>query len=330
MAAACGASAHQDMTTRLDLFDLQLYVHIVEARSLTQGASRSAISTAAASTRIKNMEYAVGARLLNRTAKGVTQTAAGNVLLAHARQVLQQMEHLSFDMQDFGRGLRGQVKIYAHTTSFTELLPQALSGFLAEHLDVEIELRETLSDDAVRAVAGSEADIGIVSSPVGTGELWAQPFGYNRLVVVLPAEPDGAQHQSMSFAQTLGGPYISLPEETALHRFMARVAVQSGASFRPRVQVSNFEAMCSMVEAKVGLGIAPISSVARYAQTMAIRYVALEDSWAVRELSLVTLSEPSLPVLVRNLSRHLVDYAKAHWMTDPLVEAERDDVTEAL
>ncbi len=308
------------MNLRLDLFDLQLFAHIAEASSVTQGASKSAISTAAASTRIKNMEAAVGARLLDRTAKGATPTAAGRVLLAHARQVLQQMEHLSFDMQDFGRGLRGQVKIYAHTTSFTEFLPQALSGFLAAHEEVEVELRETLSDDAVRAVAASEADIGIVSSPVGTGELWARPFGYNRLVVVLPAEP-GRGPSSMSFAQTLAGPYISLPEETALHRFMARVAVQSGGGFKPRVQVSNFEAMCRMVEARVGLGIAPISSVARYAQTMAIRYIPLEDPWAVRQLSLVTLPDPSLPVLVRNLSRHLVDYAEQHLMADPLGEA---------
>jgi len=302
------------MNLRLDLFDLQLFIHIADASSLTQGASRSAISPAAASTRIKNMEAAVGARLLDRTPQGVTPTAAGRALLAHALQIVQQMEHLNIDMRDFGCGLRGQVKLFAHTTSLTEFLPQALSGFLAQYKDVEIELREALSDDIVRSVAANEADIGVVSSPVGTGDLWARPFGSNRLVVVLPADSEFAGAPSLTFAQTLKASYIALPEETALHRFMARVATQSGGHFRPRVQVSNFEAMCRMVEAGVGVGIAPISSVERYAKSMAIRYIRLDDDWAMRQMSLVTQHPDALPVLVRNLSQHLADYAQEHLM----------------
>ncbi|SIO42659.1 LysR substrate-binding domain-containing protein [Paraburkholderia phenazinium] len=300
------------MNLRLDLFDLQLFIHIADASSLTQGASRSAISAAAASTRIRNMEATVGARLLNRTPQGATLTAAGRALLAHAQQIMQQMEHLSFDMRDFSRGLRGQVKVYAHTTSMTEFMPQALSGFLAQHQDVEIELREALSDDIVRAVAAGEADIGVVSSPVGTGELWARPFGSNRLVVILPPSSELARVSSISFTETLRLSCIALPGDTALHRFMARVATQSGGNFRPRVQVSNFEAVCRMVEAGVGIGIAPISSVERYVKSMNIRYIALEDPWAIREVSLVTQPPDTLPTLVKNLSEHLVGYAKAN------------------
>ncbi len=300
------------MSPRLDLFDLRLFTHIADASSLTQGASRSAISAAAASSRIKNMEAAVGARLLDRTSQGVTPTAAGRALLSHARQILQQFEHMSIDMRDFGLGMRGQVKVFAHTTSMTEFMPQALSGFLVAHQDVEIELREALSDDIVRAVAAGEADIGVVSSPVSTGDLLARPFGSNKLVIVVQAASELADLKSMSFAQTLKIPCIALPAETALHRFMARVATQSGGRLQPRVQVSNFEAMCRMVEAGVGIGIAPISFVRRCVKTMDIRHIALEDEWAIREVSLVTQPLDSLPALVRNLSEHLVDYAQAH------------------
>ncbi|SHI24382.1 LysR family transcriptional regulator [Pollutimonas bauzanensis] len=300
------------MALRLEIFDLQLFIHIVEVSSLTQGASRSAISPAAASTRIKNMESTVGARLLNRTPQGVTLTSAGRSLLSHARQVIQQMDHLAFDMCDFRGGLRGQVKVLAHTTSLTEFLPQALSGFLAAHQDVEIELQEALSDDVIRAVSSNEVDIGVVSTPVTTGALWARPFGRNRLVVVLPSQSEFVQLPSITFADTLTAPYVGLSAESALNRFMARVATQLGGEYRPRVQVSTFEAMCRMVEANVGIGIAPISSVERYVKSMNIRYIGLADSWAIREHILVTQHLEALPVLVRNLAQHLADYAQTH------------------
>jgi len=222
------------------------------------------------------------------------------------------MDHLAFDMCDFGGGLRGQVKVLAHTTSLTEFLPQALSGFLAAHQDVEIELQEALSDDVIRAVSSNEVDIGVVSTPVGTGGLWARPFGRNRLVVVLPSQSEFVRLPSITFADTLTAPYVGLSAESALNRFMERVATQLGGEYRPRVQVSTFESMCRMIEANVGIGIAPISSVGRYIHSMNIRYIRLADSWAIREHILVTQHLEALPVLVRNLAQHLADYAQTH------------------
>ena len=56
------------LNLHLDLFDLKLFAFVAEARSLTRGADKACISLAAASTRIKQMEESVGAKLLNRTA----------------------------------------------------------------------------------------------------------------------------------------------------------------------------------------------------------------------------------------------------------------------
>ena len=118
------------MNLHLDLFDLKLFAFVAEARSLTRGADKACISLAAASTRIKQMEESVGAKLLHRTAQGVNLTAVGQALLYHAKLVLQQMEHLRCDMQDFGKGVKGHVRVFANTTSITEYLPEKLAGFL--------------------------------------------------------------------------------------------------------------------------------------------------------------------------------------------------------
>jgi DNA-binding transcriptional LysR family regulator len=83
-----------------DLADLRLIVRIAEANSLTRAAEASFLSLPAASTRIKNLEESIGAKLLYRTSQGVTLTPAGQAFVHHARAVLAQLEHLTGDMQD--------------------------------------------------------------------------------------------------------------------------------------------------------------------------------------------------------------------------------------
>ena len=77
---------------RLDLDDLSLFRHIAEAGSITAGAGRANLALAAASTRVRNLEAAVGARLFERSRSGVTLTPAGHALLAHARALLARAE----------------------------------------------------------------------------------------------------------------------------------------------------------------------------------------------------------------------------------------------
>ena len=83
---------------RFDLTDLSLFRHVVEAGSITHGAERAHLALAAASTRIRQMEQALGAALLVRGRGGVTPTQAGRTLLQHARTILGQAERLREDL----------------------------------------------------------------------------------------------------------------------------------------------------------------------------------------------------------------------------------------
>src|SRR6266481_4138774 len=62
---------------RFDLTDLRLFLHVVEAGSITHGAERMHLAIAAASTRIRDMEATLGTPLLHRQRQGVQPTEAG-------------------------------------------------------------------------------------------------------------------------------------------------------------------------------------------------------------------------------------------------------------
>ncbi|ONZ89630.1 LysR family transcriptional regulator, partial [Burkholderia cenocepacia] len=168
---------------RFDLVDLKLFTHIAEANSLTRGAERAHLSVPAASTRIKHLEEQVGVKLLSRTSQGVTLTAPGETLLAHARRVLRQLEQLTGDLQEYASGVKGHVRVFANTTAMSEFLPGVLRHYLVDHPDVTIDMQERLSPDIVRAVQEGMIDIGIVAGDVRTDGLQAMPYRRDRLVL---------------------------------------------------------------------------------------------------------------------------------------------------
>ena len=114
---------------RFDLADLSLFRHVVDAGSITHGAERAHLALAAASTRVRNMEAALGVPLLTRGRQGVTPTQAGRTLLQHARTILRQAERLHEDLGAYGGGLAGQIRVLSNTNALTEFLPEALSSF---------------------------------------------------------------------------------------------------------------------------------------------------------------------------------------------------------
>jgi molybdate transport repressor ModE-like protein len=294
---------------RFDLADLSLFRHVAEAGSITQGAERANLALAAASTRIRNMEDALGARLLIRGRQGVQPTQAGRTLLQHARAILRQAERLREDLSAYAGGQAGQVRILSNTNALTEFLPEALSSFLASHPQVSIDLEERLSDEIVGLIAEGVADVGIVAGTVDASTLETYPFRNDRFVLVVGRDHPLARRGEIAFDQVLRHDFVGLDRASAIQRFLADKAARIGQPLRLRVQLRSFDAVCRMVEAKVGIGIVPDTTARRVARTMAIAAVSLTDAWAVRELTICVRRLQELPPFARQLVEHLRDTA---------------------
>ena len=272
---------------RFDLTDLRLFCDVADAGSITAGAEKSALALAAASTRIRGMEEALGAPLLVRSRQGATPTEAGRTLLKHARTMLAQSARLKEDLSAFAGGLSGEVRLLANTNALTEFLPEALSAFLAGHPQVSVDLEERLSDEIVGLVAEGAADIGIVAGTVDVGALTTYPFRSDRFVVVTAVGHPLAGRASVSFAQVLDDDLVGLERSSSLQRFLAGKAAREGKPLRLRVQLRSFDAVCRLVECGVGVGVVPATTAARAAKTMALAVTDLADDWAIRELTIV-------------------------------------------
>jgi DNA-binding transcriptional LysR family regulator len=278
---------------------------VIDAGSITRGAERAHLALAAASTRIRQMEEALGASLLVRTRQGVTPTQAGRTLLQHARTILRQADRLREDLSAYAGGLAGQIRVLSNTNALTEFLPESLSSFLASHPNVSVDLEERLSDEIVSLIAEGVADIGIVAGTVDVGSLEQFPFRRDRFVLVVARDHPLAERPAIAFAEVLEHDFVGLDRASALQRFLADKAARAGKPLRLRVQLRSFDAVCRLVECNVGIGIVPETTARWATRTMAIATVPLSDPWAVRDLTICVRSFSDLPTHARQLVEHL-------------------------
>jgi DNA-binding transcriptional LysR family regulator len=294
-----------------DLTDLRLMVSVAEANSVTGGAQASHLSVPAASTRIKNLEESIGAKLMVRTPQGVTLTPPGQAFVHHARLVLGQLERLRGDLQEYAKGIKGHLRVWASATAMGEFLPPVLQTYLRQHPDVNIDLRERLSHDIVRSVGEGKIDVGIVSGYERTEALQVIPYRRDRLVLVVPRGHMLTAQSATSFADTLGFDQIGLHEGSALRAFLQRICDDIHGQLKLRIEVSNFEGACRMVEAGVGVSVMPESAARRHALTMQIEIVPLADAWSLRQMHVCVRNLEALPGFARDLIALLVEDARA-------------------
>jgi len=290
---------------RFDLTDLSLFRHVIEAGSITHGAERAHLALAAASTRIRNMELALGAPLLVRARQGVTPTQAGRTLLQHARIMLTQAERLREDLGAYAGGLAGQVRVLSNTNALTEFLPEALSSFLTSHPNVSVDLEERLSDEIVGLIAEGVGDIGVVAGTVDAGQLTTYPFRRDRFVLVVARDHPLARRARIGFAEVLDHDFVGLDRASAIQRFLGSKASSAGRPLRLRVQLRSFDAVCRLVECNVGVGVVPATTARRAVKTMAIKVLELTDPWALRDLTICIRDLAALPPYARQLVEHM-------------------------
>jgi molybdate transport repressor ModE-like protein len=290
---------------RFDIPDLSLFRHVVEAGSITQGAARANLALAAASTRIRNMEDAIGAPLLIRNRQGITPTQAGRTLLQHARTILAQAERLREDLGAYSGGFFSQVRILSNTNALTEFLPDVLSPFLAAHPHVSVDLEERLSDEIVGLIGEGVGDIGIVAGTVDTSRLVTFPFRSDRFVMVVSRDHPLARREKAAFADILDYDFVGLDRASALQRFLADKASRIGRPLKLRVQLRSFDGVCRLVERNAGIGIVPQTTVSWAARSMAIKAVDLTDTWAVRDLTICVRDVAALSPFARQLVEHM-------------------------
>src|SRR5215469_2623236 len=294
---------------RFDLVDLQLFIAVADSRSITRGADRSHLALASASARIKGLEQALGVALFKRGRRGVELTAAGESLLDHARLVMHNVDAMRGDLARFASGIRASVQLLANTSGLSEHLPRALAAFLRDHPDINVDIEERESTDIANAIATGSADLGFAAEHALPDNIERFTFSEDRLTLVTARKGPFAGRRLIDFAEVAACSFVGLTNATALQLHISKLAARLGMRLHFRARLRDFDAICQMVAADVGVAVVPESAARRCSQTMPIAMIRIRDSWANRRLVICSRNFKSLPRPAKLLVEHLRDAA---------------------
>ena len=291
----------------LDLTTLRLFVATCEHRNIARAGQQENIGASAISKRLAQLEDIVHAPLLERRRRGVVPTAAGEILLEHARAMLASADRVARDMAAYRHGVKGQVRVLGSMSSIAEFLPDDIASFLKapEHAGIRVDMEERVSPDIVGAVREGLAPLGICWDAADTEGLQTRPYRSDHLAVLAHPDHAIAQLPHCSFAQSLAYEHVGLPPSTAVYSMLARAAAVAGQPLNYRTVVSTFDASLRCARAGLGIAVVPREVAEPFTTDGSLRLVALTDSWATRRFAICFRDEARLSPSARLLLAHL-------------------------
>ena len=146
----------------LDVRRLRVLREVAAQGSFSAAADALAFTQPAISRQIATLEAEAGTRLVDRTARGVRLTPAGELLVEHAEAILGRLAAAESQLEALAEVDAGRLRLGTFPTASATLTPLAIAAFAQEYPGVDLRLFEGRSPEMLPLVAAGELDLAVV------------------------------------------------------------------------------------------------------------------------------------------------------------------------
>lgn len=151
--------------SRLKLEHLQTFVAVARYGSVSRAAEALNLTQPTATSRIKAMEEALGAKVFERTAGGMVLTKRGDLLLRYAEQFQQLSDMVEEHVMD-AAGIDRFMRIGVSETIAQSWLPDFVGALHSHYPELTIEISVDISINLRQQLLGREIDLAILLGPI--------------------------------------------------------------------------------------------------------------------------------------------------------------------
>ncbi|MEU4535920.1 LysR family transcriptional regulator [Streptosporangium sp. NPDC023825] len=169
----------------LDPWTLRVMVEVEERGSFSAAAEALSMTQPAVSRQIGGLERRLGVSLFRRTARGVKVTAAGEMVVRQARDVLARLRALEMRVNAFAGAETGHLRLSAFSSANTWLMPEVIRRFSRSHPGVRLSLMREDAAGPVAAIREARLDLTLVT----TWSLYADPTAAKHDSSAEPLDP---------------------------------------------------------------------------------------------------------------------------------------------
>ncbi len=247
----------------MNIDHLKTFQEVVRLGSFSGVAKKLAISQPAVSFQIQKLEHELGIRLIDRTQRAITLTAAGKRLLRFAESVEAERDRLRGDLEQLREEVSGDLLITASTIPGEFLLPALLASFKQRHPAVKIQMDVSDSLTVINGVRNNTYEVGFCGmAPEGQDLASFKVAGDEIVLIVFPEHPF-ARKGEVSPNELEGEPLIFREATSGTQLSLENRLSQVGLDLRkwsPNLVLGTTQSVVSAVAA--GAGIAFVSNLA--------------------------------------------------------------------
>jgi LysR family hydrogen peroxide-inducible transcriptional activator len=292
----------------LTLKQLRYFEALARTGHFGRAADVCAISQPALSMQIKELEKNLGAALFERGAKGLRLTAFGAQFAPRARDILRAVDALDDMARAAQTGMMARLRLGVIPTVAPYLLPKIIGAIGAQHPQMDIQLRETLTQNLLAELADGRLDAAIVALPISESSLMETALFTESFVLVRPARDAGKPVPSRDGLREMR---LLLLEEGHCFRDQAlsfcnlppaRQSAANLGSTNPRAMMdgSALSTLVQMVGAGMGVTLIPQMAVAIEARSAPVIIQHFADPQPQRTIGMIwRKSSPLTPQLMQ-------------------------------
>jgi len=252
----------QTTSIDFDLRQLEIFRKVVDLKSFSKAADAVFLAQASVSERIATLEKMIGTRLLDRLAREVVPTRAGELLYKHAVLLLEMKQTASLEMADFLGIKRGDIRLGGSTIPGEYILPKIIGRFCRQYPFLSITLAVADTDEIEGRVLGGDLDLGVVGSKGSHRSLILDELWRDELVLAVPPKHHWAEKGEISLEELCKEPLIFREPGSGTFKILDNYLCAAGLKGLSALRsVACFGTSTAIKEGvKGGLGVSILSS----------------------------------------------------------------------
>ncbi len=238
--------------------DIELLLALARHPNLSRVAVEQETTQPRLSERLRRIELEVGARLFDRTSRGIELTQAGRKFLPFARAISDTFAQGVLEISESEDELRGELHVgISHTHA--AVIPELMVGFQDQYPGTKVKVTRTQADHVAGGVSSKRFDVGLCYEPLSyDGLVWEPLFKAYMMVVAA----SGAGLPSQTTLASLSDSSLVLPTRACSTRVhLDRCVAELGLALKVKMEIDDPQALLAIVKTGFAISILPETKV---------------------------------------------------------------------
>lgn len=251
----------------MTLEDLRIFVAACEVANLSALARQLGRTQSSVSQHVARLEKEFGISLIERSAKGIRPTDAGEILRELGLESLGSINLARERIQALVNGEADQLSVTTGGTTVRHFLKDTVVQFKAQHPEVHVSFVPAGSTQrCFELLRTGQADLALITTDEPSPGMVTCTLATQNFYLLVSEDDELARYERLYLSDLSAIRYLGLAEGTAHRRLLDLAAAEQGIQLKPELVFDDFDTASIFVELGLGQAIVPAVQAHNFVQ----------------------------------------------------------------